>query len=43
MRVLVFTHTGAIEIIRDTYRRIYQEYLPGSAFQIAGNMESPGY
>ncbi len=43
LRVLEFAHRGPIETIHDTYRRIFQEYLPASAFRLAGNMEFQRY
>lgn len=43
MHVLRFIHTGPIETIHDTYARIFYEYLPTSAFHLAGNMEAQHY
>lgn len=43
LRVLEFAHRGPIETIHDTYRRIFQDYLPASAFRLAGNMEFQRY
>lgn len=43
LSVLRFVHTGSIETIHDTYARIFQEYLPTSAFHLAGNMEFQHY
>ena len=43
LRVLRFVHTGSIETIHDTYARIFYEYLPTSAFHLAGNMEFQHY
>jgi len=43
LRVLRFVHTGPIKTIHDTYARIFHEYLPMSAFHLAGNMEFQHY
>jgi len=43
LSVLRFIHTGPIENIHDTYRRIFDEYLPGSSYHLAGNMEFQHY
>ncbi len=43
LKVLRFLHSGPIETIHDTYARIFHEYLPSSAFHLAGNMEFQRY
>lgn len=43
MSVLSFRHEGPIELIHDTYRKIFRDYLPASAFRLAGNMEFQRY
>lgn len=43
MRLLSFLHTGPIETIHDTYRRIFSEYLPSSSYRLAGNLEFQRY
>ena len=43
MRVLAFEHTGPVETIHDTYRRIYTEYLPSGSFRLSGGFEYQHY
>lgn len=43
LKVLRFLHTGPVETIHDTYRRIWNEYLPRSIFRLAGNQEFQHY
>lgn len=43
MRVLTFEHTGPVETIHDTYRRIYSEYLVSGSFLLSGGFEYQHY
>ncbi len=41
--ILRFVHRGPIEAIGETYRRIWQVYLPGSSFKLKGSWEYQRY
>lgn len=43
MKTLSFTHKGSVETIHDTYRRIFDEYLPSSTHRLAGDFEYQYY
>lgn len=42
-RVLRFSHSGPIELLYETYRRIWEEYLPRSTFHLCGTWEYQYY
>ncbi len=43
MTVLSFRHNGLVETIYQTYRRIFDNYLPSSPYRLAGNFEYQVY
>jgi AraC family transcriptional regulator len=43
MDILSFVHEGSVETIHDTYRRIFDEYLPSSTYRLAGDFEYQHY
>jgi AraC family transcriptional regulator len=42
-RLLKFSHTGPVEQLYETYRRIWEDYLPRSTFRLCGNREYQYY
>ena len=43
LRILSFKHTGPVETIHDTYRRIYEEFIMNSKYKLTGNYEYQKY
>lgn len=43
LRILSFKHTGPVETIHDTYRRIYEEFIMNSKYKLTGSYEYQKY
>lgn len=41
--ILSFRHDGPVETIHDTYRRIFDDFLPSSTYRLAGSFEYQRY
>lgn len=42
-QILRFIHRGPVELLFDTYRRIWEDYLPQSTFRLSGSWEFQRY